>query len=111
MTSKSITIGKNLNAVTAALMEAQMLPLNIFLFGSRARGDARPDSDIDLLVIVQQATLSPLERQQVLRSLRAALRPLQLPLACGGKGPAGRNTTSCRPLKTHCYLCAWWNAI
>ncbi|WP_295535621.1 nucleotidyltransferase domain-containing protein [Synechococcus sp. UW140] len=80
MTTKKITIGENLNVVTAALMEAQMLPLNIFLFGSRARGDARPDSDIDLLVIVQQATLSPLERQQVLRSLRAALRPLQLQL-------------------------------
>lgn len=80
MTTKNITIGENLNVVTAALMGAQMLPLNIFLFGSRARGDARPDSDIDLLVIVQQATLSPLERQQVLRSLRAALRPLQLPL-------------------------------
>jgi len=26
-------------------------PLRIVLFGSRARGDARPDSDIDLLVV------------------------------------------------------------
>lgn len=26
-------------------------PLKIFLFGSRARGQARPDSDIDLLII------------------------------------------------------------
>ncbi|MFN8633407.1 MAG: nucleotidyltransferase domain-containing protein [Chloroflexota bacterium] len=26
-------------------------PLQIILFGSRARGDARPDSDVDLLVV------------------------------------------------------------
>jgi len=31
-------------------------PLKIVLFGSRARGDARPDSDIDLLVI-EESTL------------------------------------------------------
>ena len=27
-------------------------PEQIILFGSRARGDARPDSDVDLLIIV-----------------------------------------------------------
>jgi len=50
----------------------------VLLFGSRARGDGRPDSDIDLLVVMPQATLTPQERQQALRSLRAALRPLPL---------------------------------
>lgn len=29
----------------------QFDPLQIILFGSRARGDARPDSDIDMLVV------------------------------------------------------------
>ena len=28
-------------------------PLEIWLFGSRARGDARPDSDFDLLVVAR----------------------------------------------------------
>ena len=32
------------------------------LFGSEARGEARPDSDIDLLVLVPENTVSP-ERQ------------------------------------------------
>ncbi len=50
-------------------------------YGSRARGEARPDSDIDLLVVMPQATLNPIERQQALRSLRAALRPLPLRVA------------------------------
>jgi predicted nucleotidyltransferase len=50
----------------------------VLLFGSRARGDARPDSDLDLLVVMPQATLTPQERQQPLRLLRAALRLLSL---------------------------------
>ena len=29
-------------------------PLQVVLFGSRARGDARPDSDADLLVVVRE---------------------------------------------------------
>ncbi|MGD0497391.1 MAG: nucleotidyltransferase domain-containing protein [Bryobacteraceae bacterium] len=29
-------------------------PEKIILFGSRARGDARPDSDVDLLVLFQE---------------------------------------------------------
>lgn len=39
--------------------------------GSRARAEARPDSDLDPLVILPQATLTPQERQQTWRSLRA----------------------------------------
>src|SRR3989442_182124 len=31
-------------------------PLRLILFGSHARGDARPDSDIDLLVVLPQVT-------------------------------------------------------
>jgi predicted nucleotidyltransferase len=72
------TIDADLEAVTAALAGVQPRPGRVLLFGSRARGDARPDSDLDLLVVMPQATLTPQERQQALRSLRAALRPLPL---------------------------------
>jgi len=47
-------------------------PERVILFGSRARGDARPDSDFDLL-IVQSAQLGN-SRWQELRRLRQALR-------------------------------------
>ena len=39
-----------------------------------------PDSDIDLLVVMPQARLTPHDRQTALRALRAALRPLRLPV-------------------------------
>lgn len=74
----SRTIDAALDAVTAALAGVEPRPGRVLLFGSRARGDARPDSDLDLLVVMRQATLTPQERQQALRSLRAALRPLPL---------------------------------
>ena len=41
---------KVLNEIVRRLVEA-VDPDRIILFGSRARGDARPDSDIDLLII------------------------------------------------------------
>ncbi len=36
-----------------------------FMYGSQARGDFRPDSDIDLLVIVDEDRLSIKEEQQI----------------------------------------------
>jgi hypothetical protein len=37
-------------------------PERIYLFGSRARGDAHPDSDYDLLVVVSASDLAPHKR-------------------------------------------------
>jgi len=34
----------------------ELQPERIYLFGSRTRGDARPDSDYDLLVVVKERT-------------------------------------------------------
>jgi uncharacterized protein len=50
--------------MTSPLVPAELLdpvvayfkPRRVILFGSRARGDARPDSDIDLLVVVDDDT-------------------------------------------------------
>ena len=78
MAIPATTIDADLEAVKTALAGVQPRPGRVLLFGSRARGDARPDSDLDLLVVMPQATLTPQERQQALRSLRSALRPLSL---------------------------------
>jgi len=66
--------------VAEVLARLEPPPLRLVLFGSRARGEARPDSDIDLLVVMPQARLTPQERQLALRAMRAALQPLRLPV-------------------------------
>jgi len=46
-------------------------PLQIILFGSQARGEARPDSDIDLLVVLAAADKrrAAVEIMRILRDL------------------------------------------
>jgi predicted nucleotidyltransferase len=39
-------------------------PERIYLFGSQARGDAGPDSDYDLLVVISTSTLPRYRRDQ-----------------------------------------------
>jgi predicted nucleotidyltransferase len=47
-------------------------PLRLILFGSRARGDARADSDIDLLVVLPAVT----DNRRIAIDIRRALRDL-----------------------------------
>ena len=50
-------------------------PIKIILFGSRARGDARPDSDIDLLVVMPDGT----DRHHTAVEMRRNLADLSVP--------------------------------
>ncbi len=64
-----------LEAAVRVLAEAAR-PERIILFGSHARGEARADSDLDLLVIESHVE----DRAREMVRLRRALRPLRIPV-------------------------------
>ena len=103
----------------------------VVLFGSRANGTARSDSDVDLAVICREEQLGPAIKQQLvalppspgpawLRRGSGAAGPDgcgatgRVPLACDeGCGPSrrgARRRSRRLPLKTPSYSCASWNA-
>jgi predicted nucleotidyltransferase len=63
-------------AILAQCLEAmdRAMPLRtVYLFGSHARGDARPDSDVDLCLVAEGA-----EKQlEAAQRFRRAMRPIQ----------------------------------
>lgn len=63
-------------AETVQRLVDALRPEQIYLFGSRARGDAQADSDYDIMVIVPESDVPPHCRAQLahraLRGVRAA---------------------------------------
>ncbi len=60
----------------ARILVREANPSQILLFGSYARGEARADSDVDLLVIESEVA----DRRIEMARLRRALSPLRIPV-------------------------------
>ena len=56
-------------------------PQQIILFGSQARGDARPDSDLDLLVIKEEVESPRAEAARIYRALAGLSTPVDVVVA------------------------------
>jgi uncharacterized protein len=55
----------------------------VYLFGSRARGDHEPDSDLDLLIVVPDPVGDRRQRQNELRHVLVGHRPIIEPWIMG----------------------------
>ncbi|BFU89547.1 MAG: hypothetical protein NTAFB01_07340 [Nitrospira sp.] len=63
MTQHDLPLPPLLETMVHRLIEA-LAPERIYLFGSQARGEAGPDSDYDLLVVVSTSSLPRYRRDQ-----------------------------------------------
>lgn len=74
MTEAVLWAGKTLRqwlpAAVCDVVDA-VAPLRIMLFGSVARGDEGPDSDLDLLVVLDH--VEPAERARLISSIRRSI--------------------------------------
>ena len=74
-----ITIDPRISAIASGIAEA-IPEVQVRLFGSRARGTARPDSDVDLLITVPDHWLAGRDRVRELGALWRQYSSHQLPL-------------------------------
>lgn len=73
-------IGEEQLRAMAAAIRAEIPDAEVRLFGSRARGEDRPDSDVDLLITAPDAWLAQQDRWAVLDRLRWQLSSPELPV-------------------------------
>ncbi len=80
-----------LEEITRRILETTT-PERIILFGSHARGEAGPDSDLDLLVIASGVTHPRQESTRIRRALRGLLIPIDVIVATPEQIRQYRNT-------------------
>lgn len=57
-TVETVAPEAGIDLVGQAVADAVRQPVKVILFGSRARGDAAPDSDVDLLLIEREVAMT-----------------------------------------------------
>ncbi|MEI6425313.1 MAG: nucleotidyltransferase domain-containing protein [Lentisphaerota bacterium] len=73
-------VSENLLKDMANKIAAEVIPEKIILFGSRASGKQRPDSDIDLMIIEDKKFSTLGERKNELKKIRKAIWDVMAPV-------------------------------
>jgi predicted nucleotidyltransferase len=76
LSASVIGMDRDIERAAQTLAEAAGSPVRVILFGSHARGDARPGSDLDFLVIEPDVQ----DRHAEMVRLRSALRGMRRPI-------------------------------
>jgi len=71
---------QQVNELVRQIVEA-VHPLRIILFGSAARGEAGPESDIDVMVVMPEGTHRRHTAQHLYRSIRGVTTPFDVLVA------------------------------
>jgi predicted nucleotidyltransferase len=74
-----VSLSEDLIESMAAAIVQEVKPQRVYLFGSCARGTPTPDSDVDFLVVEEEAFGCDRRRWSELRRIRRALRPFRVP--------------------------------
>jgi uncharacterized protein len=64
-----MTISKEVLDQMTQIIVDEMHPSLVLMFGSQARGEAGPDSDLDLIIVQDQETIARLGRRQQLGNM------------------------------------------
>jgi predicted nucleotidyltransferase len=72
--SRKVEVADQIRQMVDRIVE-QFHPERIILFGSHVRGDARPDSDVDLLVVMPIKS----SKRETQLEVRKALRDIRVP--------------------------------
>jgi predicted nucleotidyltransferase len=72
-------IDATVDQMVQAIVDA-VEPEQVYLFGSRARGDQRADSDIDLMVVEREPFGAGRSRLQEIRRIQRLLRSFRAPI-------------------------------
>ncbi|MCL5278950.1 MAG: nucleotidyltransferase domain-containing protein [Planctomycetes bacterium] len=74
-----VSLSEDLIESMAAAIVQEVKPQRVYLFGSCARGTPTPESDVDFLVVEDEAFDCERSRWTELKRIRKALRPFRIP--------------------------------
>ena len=80
MSAASNNVQGQLDALVRCIVE-EVHPLQIVLFGSAARGDMKPDSDLDVLVVMPDGTHRRKVAQRLYRTIQGITIPYDILVA------------------------------